>query len=168
MVDLLVPPSSFANCTITPLIGGEFYNELVKLIDESSQSIYSIQYQWKWNVHERHSKVQRLGAAIIRAKARKCEVSVLLNTESPRRNLSVINRVTGDQLAREGVQVRLLRTNALLHTKLWIFDHKICLVGSHNISSRALSANEEVSVKIESKEVAGVMYAYFNTLWQSR
>jgi len=156
------------DCSLFPLIGGYFYDELIKSIDEARLNIYSIQYQWKWNIHERHSKVQCLGAAIIRAQKRNVAVSVILNNESPKRNISKINRVSGDALAREGVQVRMLRTVSLLHTKLWIIDAKYCFIGSHNISGRSLNVNEEVSVKIDSETLAKFMLRYFNNLWESR
>lgn len=151
-----------------PLTGAYFYDELVTDIDQARLDIYAIQYQWKWNSHERHSRVQRLGSAILRAKKRGVGVSVLLNNESPGRNLSKINRITNDQLSRGGCAVRMLRTAGLLHTKLWVIDGKVSFIGSHNISSRALGVNEEVSVKIESEKMAGYLLTYFKTLWESR
>lgn len=151
-----------------PLTGAYFYDELVTDIDQARLDIYAIQYQWKWSSHERHSRVQRLGSAILRAKKRGVGVSVLLNNESPGRNLSKINRITNDQLSRGGCAVRMLRTAGLLHTKLWVIDGKVSFIGSHNISSRALGVNEEVSVKIESEKMAGYLLTYFKTLWESR
>jgi phosphatidylserine/phosphatidylglycerophosphate/cardiolipin synthase-like enzyme len=151
-----------------PLTGAYFYDELVTDIDQAKLDIYAIQYQWKWSSHERHSRVQRLGSAILRAKKRGVGVSVLLNNESPGRNLSKINRITNDQLSRGGCAVRMLRTAGLLHTKLWVIDGKVSFIGSHNISSRALGVNEEVSVKIESEKMAGYLLTYFKTLWESR
>ncbi len=151
-----------------PLLNSYFCDELIKSIDLAKQTILSIQYQWKWNIHERHSKVQRLGASIIRAKNRNVKVKIILNTESPLRNLSKINSVTNDQLTRAGCEVRLIRTVSILHTKLWIFDTSETFIGSHNVSSRSLSSNEEVSVKIESREFALYMSRYFDNLWSSR
>ena len=151
-----------------PLTGAYFYDELVADIEAAKLNIYAIQYQWKWSSHERHSRVQRLGNAIIRARGRGVGVNVLLNNESPSRNLAKINRITNDQLSRGGCAVRMLRTAGLLHTKLWVIDGKLSFIGSHNISSRALGVNEEVSVKIESEKMAGFLLNYFNNLWGSR
>jgi len=96
------------------------------------------------------------------------EVCAILNQESPRRNLAKINSITGDQLARAGCEVKLLRTASLLHTKLWIIDGLFTFVGSHNISTRSLAVNEETSVKINSKDYALFMLTYFDNLWGSR
>jgi len=168
MEEVIFPMPQKMEGAVYPLIGAYFYDELVKDIEACTNTIYAVQYQWKWTSHERHSRVQRLGACIIRSKRRGVDVHVLLNNESPKANLSKINRITADQLEREGVHTRLLRVAGLLHTKLWIFDSRVVYVGSHNISSRALGVNEEVSVKIESTEVAKYMQTYFDNLWGSR
>ena len=168
MNEAIYPMPIRCDAVCLPLTGAYFYDELMTDIDQARLNIYAIQYQWKWSSHERNSRVQRLGSAIIRAKKRGVEVGVLLNNESPQRNLSKINRVTSDQLARAGCAVRMLRTTGLLHTKLWVIDGKVSFIGSHNISSRSLGVNEEVSVKIESENMAGYLLNYFNSLWGSR
>lgn len=165
MDELIYPMPIKSEGAVYPLTGGYFYDELIKSIDNAQSSIFSIQYLWKWNIHERNSKVQRLGACIIRAIKRNVAVNVLLNTESPRANLTKVNSFTADQLIRNGAQVKLLRTSGLLHTKLWIVDSRDVYVGSHNISCRSLGVNEEVSVKIESESLAKFMRIYFDTLW---
>lgn len=165
MVDLDTAALTSLPASVTPLVCGFFYDDLIKSIDESRLFICSIQYQWKWNVHERHSKVQQLGAAIARARQRNVSVFVILNQESPKRHLTVINRVSGDMLARLGCQVKHYRPGALLHTKLWVIDGRLVFIGSHNISTRSLTANEETSVKVDSVEVARVFKSYFDRLW---
>lgn len=151
-----------------PLLGSYFYDELIKSIESSRESINAIQYQWKWNIHQRNSRVQCLGAAIIKAQSRGVKVSVILNQESPRRNLAKINAITADQLIRSGCDVKMLRTSSLLHTKLWLIDNAICFLGSHNISTRSLAVNEETSVKIDSIPFSMFMARYFENLWRSR
>jgi len=168
MTVLNYPASSLMNAEVMPLLGSYFFNELISMVRVSKVFVYAVQYQWKWNVHERFSKVQMLGSEIIKAQARGVDVRVILNQESPNRNLSKINGVTCDALARSGCSVRLLRTPSLLHTKLWIIDGVCSFVGSHNISGRSLSVNEEFSVKVMSKRFALFSKQYFETLWSSR
>lgn len=168
MEKLPYPLCSPKNGTIKPLPGSYFYDDLIEAIENSKNSIKIVQYQWKWNVHERHGKVQRLGASILRANKRGVAISVILNTESPNSHLTKINRVTHDALCREGIQVRNRNPSGLLHTKLWIIDSNIVYVGSHNISVRSLSINEEMTVKIESPEIAEYMNIYFNLLWSEK
>jgi len=159
-------PSEF-DCKVYPLIGGYYFDELIKSIDEAKTSIFVIQYQWKWTSHQQNSKVQKLGAGIYNAKNRGVNVSVILNRESPIRSLTKINRVTSENLIKFGCDVRMIKTVSILHTKMWVIDGQYIFIGSHNISGRALSINEEVSVKIESKLMAKYMLIYFNNLWQS-
>lgn len=168
MEDNIFPMPLFFDVKIQPLIGAYFYNELIKSIDEAKLHIKSVQYQWKWNVHQRHSKVQQLGNAIERAQKRHIDINVVLNQESPLRNISKINMVTNNQLSNIGCNVKLLRTPSLLHTKLWIIDGQYTFIGSHNISGRSLTVNEEVSVKITSVQFAVFMTRYFINLWEAR
>jgi hypothetical protein len=155
-------------CDVTPLIGGYFYDELLKSIDDSKISIYCVQYQWKWNVHDRHSRVQRLGNSIIRAVNRNVDVNVILNLENPKANITRINQVSCNALVRGGVKAKLLKVSGLVHTKLWVLDTRFVFVGSHNISGRSLGINEEVSVKIDSVDMAKFMKEYFAVLWNIR
>ncbi len=167
MEDLPYPVPSPFNAVVYPLLGSYFYDELLKEVDSSKLFIYTIQYQWKWNIHERFSKVQQLGLAVIKAKSRNVDIKVILNQENPMRNLTKINSVTGDALARAGCSVKPLRAAGLLHTKLWIIDGVTVFIGSHNISGRSLSVNEEASVKIVDNNFARFMIRYFNTLWET-
>jgi phosphatidylserine/phosphatidylglycerophosphate/cardiolipin synthase-like enzyme len=151
---------------IVPLPCGLFYDELIACIDASRIKILTCQYQWKWNIHQRHSHVQRLGAAIERARARNVKVRVVLHQEAPGRHLTTINRVSGDQLARMGCLVNHFSTSTLLHAKLWSIDGRLSFVGSHNISTRSLTQNEEFSVKIVSVDFAREIEKYIDLLWR--
>ena len=165
MVDSVISPTVSFQAGVTPLSGGFFYDELIKSIENARLFILVAQYQWKWNIHQRHSHVQRLGAAIERARSRNVAVNVILHQESPSRHLSKINRVTGDQLARMGCQVKMYSPSVLLHAKIWVIDGRYSFIGSHNISTRSLCFNEEFSVKIDSVPVAKFVKDYFYTLW---
>jgi phosphatidylserine/phosphatidylglycerophosphate/cardiolipin synthase-like enzyme len=165
MTDVFLDDLKPVKGVITPLIGGVFHRELIKAIDESKLWVRVVQYQWKWNIHQRHSLVQRLGAAILRAQKRGVAVSVILNQEAPNHHLTRINRVAGDNLARAGCQVKFYPPSVLVHTKLWIIDGRVVFLGSHNISTRSLSVNEETSVKIKSIPIARAFKSYFDTLW---
>lgn len=149
---------------ITPLPCGLFYDELINCIDNSRLKILTCQYQWKWNIHQRHSHVQRLGAAIERARARGVAVSVVLHREAPDRHLTKINRIAGDQLARMGCDVHHFSSSILLHAKLWTIDGRVSFVGSHNISTRSLTQNEEFSVKIVGVDFAREIEQYIGLL----
>lgn len=165
MIPIDNAPLSLINCDITPLISNNLFPSLIDCIDKARINIYAIQYQWKWNIHERHSKIQQLGDCIARARRRNVAVSVILNQGSPSQHLAVINKVTGDRLSDLGCSVRLRHCAGLIHTKLWIIDNEFTFIGSHNVSTRSLTVNEEVTVKISSKEIACIMKEYFARLW---
>jgi len=166
MNEAVFPMSLPIRAEVTPLTGSFFYNELIKAIDESKLWIKVVQYQWKWNIHQRHSLVQRLGEAVLNAQKRGVLVSVILDQEAPNHHLTRINRVAGDHLARGGCQVKMYPSSVLVHTKLWVIDGRVVFIGSHNISTRSLSVNEETSVLIKSVPIACYFKEYFEVLWR--
>ncbi len=63
-----------------------------------------------------------------------------------------------------GWYVRMHRGPRLLHEKTLVIDDRRCVVGSHNLSVSSIARNHEVSLLIESPELAAELRA----LWWSR
>lgn len=166
MNDFLSSLPTILQADVIPLLGSFFYDELVKTIDESKLWIKTLQYQWKWNIHQRHSRVQRLGGAIARARNRGVVISAILNRESPSHHLTRINQFACNRLAQLGCEVKMMPASVMLHTKLWVIDGRFSFVGSHNLSGRSLGSNEEATVKIESVVLARYFKDYFERLWR--
>lgn len=152
--------------SVTPLPGKTFLPEATDLVKNCQESLEVILYQWRWLVHQRHSKLQHLNNEVLMASRRKVKVRVLLNKEHAKHHLTSINGLTMRYLREAGCEVKFGPSVPSTHAKMWIFDRKITIVGSHNLSKRAVFNNDEASVIIKSGPVAMEFRRYFELLWR--
>jgi len=153
------------NAIVTPLPGRAFIGTITDCVRAARTTIDIIQFEWKWYHHDHDSTIQQLSYEVLQAARRKVAVRVLLNKEHPRHPLNSVNNNTILRLQEAGVSAKFGPSSPITHAKLWIIDKEITVLGSHNMSRRAVTVNDEASVKIVSREVAVEFTRYFETLW---
>ena len=107
--------------------------------------------------------VRRLTTALVRAAARGVSTRVLLGVPAERR-LATLNSITAAYLAERGIQVKVAYGTPL-HVKLTIVDDRFGLVGSHNLTPRALSSAKELTVALWSSQTCETLSSHFDALW---
>jgi phosphatidylserine/phosphatidylglycerophosphate/cardiolipin synthase-like enzyme len=70
-----------------------------------------------------------------------------------------------ERLLEAGWFVRLHRGPRLLHEKTLVIDERLCMVGSHNLSVSSIARNHEISLLIDSPELAGQLRAIWWSRW---
>jgi len=106
----------------------------------------------------------------VRARKRGVQVTVLLERPSGKHSSSggdslyTDNRRTADLLAKGGVKVYFDSPSITTHTKVAVIDGHLVFIGSHNLSQSALRYNNELSVMLDSPELASEVKAYIDTL----
>ena len=147
------------------LIGGEFLGAVVREIRGASVSVWVCMYEWCWYEGQRTGTVQDINRELcIRSKA-KADVRVLLHSEAMGRHIYKINRKCAGHLERHGVKVKWGNTGRTNHAKVWIFDGTRAIIGSHNISTRAVKSNVEVSAITTDVEAVGRLVEWYGELW---
>ena len=150
---------------VTPLPGQAF---IIKLLDSVKQAKYSldvIQYQWNFYPGKPNSQIQALNRAILARAGSGIKVRVLLNKEGHGSHLTAINLKAAQYLSEAGIRVKFARSFPTTHAKLWVFDDDAVILGSHNLSSRSVTVNNEASALIKSRPVAREFKRYFDVLW---
>lgn len=147
------------------LIGSEFLPVIVKQIETAAESIWVVMFEWSWYPGQRTGTVQDLNRAIAIRGRDGLEVKVLLHNESIGRHLHKINRKTASHLTQNKVQVKWGNTGIPLHAKVWIFDQARVVIGSHNISARAVRTNVECSVLFQDDAECVKVVQWFEGLW---
>ena len=150
---------------VTPLPGQTFIISLVEAISQVKYSLDVIQYQWNFYAGQPQSNIQTLNRAVIAQAQAGKKVRVMLNKEGRGQHLMAINMKAAQYLGQAGVVVKFGRTFPITHAKLWIFDDDAVILGSHNLSSRSVTVNNEVSALIKSRAVTMEYKRYFNALW---
>ena len=138
----------------TTIIGKEFADKIIPLIEQAKKSIDIIVYDWKWYPDQVGSAIQRFNNAIINAAKKGKQVRVI--TTSP-----YIDNI----LSELDIKTKKWSSRKTLHTKLTLIDNKIAILGSHNYTMNAFTINYEVSVIIQDEATVKRLNQYFNNLW---
>ena len=147
-------------------IGKEFLKLAVQNVRDAKSYILVMMYEWAWYEGQRSGTIQDLNRELCIASKRGVKVRVILHNESKGRHLGKINRKTAGRLQRNGCQVLLQPMQRALHAKVWIFDGKVAMVGSHNISERAVNRNIEVGCEIRDTVNIAKLLDLFEEIWE--
>ena len=138
------------------IIGKQFPDKVIPLIENAKQSIKIVVFDWRWYPNDPANPVQLFNQAIIRAVRRGVRVEAVANA------LDII-----EVLKENGVLAKKLTTPNLVHCKLMIIDDKIAIIGSHNYTQSAFTMNYEVSAMIESESGLDNFIQYFSNLFNN-
>ena len=154
---------SFATRT-TLLRNHEYAEALLQGIGNARASIACSFYLFK-TTDTRGNLPRRIAEELVRARKRGVEVTVILEKGSDARdNLNADNRRTAALLGRGGVKVFFDSPRVTTHSKVVVIDSRYLYLGSHNLTQSALRHNNELSVLIDSPELAAEVLAYLERL----
>lgn len=107
----------------------------------------------------------KIVAELIAAKKRGVDVSIELEQDTVGKGtVYEQNRRAAQLLADAGITVRFDAPKTVTHVKALVIDRRYVFIGSHNLTQSALKYNNELSVMIDSPELAGEVAAYLNGL----
>jgi len=150
---------------VTPLPGQSYIDELEKACSLGTHSIDIMQYQWNFYEHKVDFRLQAFNRLIV-AKARAgIKIRILLNKEGVSNKTAYVNVKTADVYKEAGADVRYARSFPTTHGKLFLVDDDVVILGSHNLSNRSVTVNNETSVLIKGRAVALEYKRYFNSIW---
>jgi phosphatidylserine/phosphatidylglycerophosphate/cardiolipin synthase-like enzyme len=147
------------------LLGSSFLPELHKLLVSAERSIWVALFEWTWYEGQHAGSAQDISRAVAIKAKEGLDVRVLLHNEAMGRHLHKVNHKTAGHLRTAGAVVKFGSTGAPLHAKVWLVDSRVAVVGSHNLSVRAVRTNVEVSVVSSESEVVDVLVGWFEELW---
>jgi phosphatidylserine/phosphatidylglycerophosphate/cardiolipin synthase-like enzyme len=137
---------------------------IIPLIEKATISIDILAYNWSFKEWERGNAITGFTQAIMKAKKRGVIVRAVLNAESRTHYITRTNSRTIQKISSVGVQAKLTPTQPITHSKLIIIDHQLSVLGSHNLTARSVTSNDETSVIIDSTETAAIFTNYFNQI----
>ncbi len=139
------------------LFGSEYYQELKRLFSVAEKSVLVVSFLFRERSHFGKDIIELLRSLVVRG----VQVYYVLNSQLAA-NTSV-RQV--DNLVRRfnslGIHAFKWHTSAVCHAKVVVVDQRYCLIGSHNISDRAITRNIEISVSFENEREAQRIFDYF-------
>lgn len=156
----------FPNSSITVLVDRDYLPALKDAIDKAKKEITLSFYHFKTK-GSKDSYPDVIMASLIAASQRGVKVLVLLEQgrDSGEGNTRE-NMQTLERLRKMGVIVYLDSPFTTTHTKMAVMDGKHTFIGSHNLTQSGLKYNHEISVLIESPQVAAEARDYIESLIQ--
>lgn len=140
--------SSPAQATLLP--DTAYQGALKERIRGAKRRIICAFYLFK--VTDRRGNVPALLAMeLAKARERGVEVTVILEGDG---SVGRENRAAAGYLTRKGVRVVFPRGRRTVHAKAVVIDGRYVMIGSHNLSHAALTRNRELSVLLDSPELA--------------
>ncbi len=119
--------------------------KFISLINSANDSIYVENYYFT---------NERIAFSLVAAKNRGVKVYVLIEDNEG------VDKIY-NLLRENGIDVKIDKRNITIHSKFMVIDKKIAIIGSHNLTKYAMERNREVSIVIESEEIAKKLIEIF-------
>jgi phosphatidylserine/phosphatidylglycerophosphate/cardiolipin synthase-like enzyme len=159
-----VVPAERQPCGATLLKNRDYGEALFTGIREARSSIIVSCYLFKITNFP-DNLPRRIAEELIRARQRGVDVTVILERSRDKDDfLNKENSSTANFLSRGGVEVRFDSLRKTSHAKVVVIDARHVFLGSHNLTHSALSRNNELSVRIDSPEMAREISSYLGQL----
>jgi phosphatidylserine/phosphatidylglycerophosphate/cardiolipin synthase-like enzyme len=136
---------------------------LVQDINNAKKSIDIAIYMFKTN-DKRRNDTELIKSALIMASRRGVKVYSAMESAKAKDFVTKANKDTGEELAAEGATVIYDSPKTRMHAKSVVIDGRIVYIGSHNYTHSALNYNRELTVRIESEEIAKQTIEYIKSI----
>ena len=141
-----------------------YLDSLLDKINKSQSGILVSMYIFK-TTGKKTSAANKVKDALIKAAKRGIKVKVILELEGGKSStLNKENRITADKLKKDGVSVYFDSPRRRTHVKAIVIDDRYTFIGSHNLTASALQYNKELSLMIDSVEVAKKTAGYIEDM----
>lgn len=137
------------------ILDREFYPYILKELRKKPRTIEIINYAWRFYPNEPGINIQILTNEIVKNAKRGCAIRVICNEESTRSRMRAYQ-----------IPCKKIPSNKLMHTKAILFNQQELIIGSHNLTKRAMNENYEMSISTNETENILQFMKYFNTMWE--
>jgi phosphatidylserine/phosphatidylglycerophosphate/cardiolipin synthase-like enzyme len=141
---------------------GEYFATLLQAIKGAEKEIEMAFFLFKTNGY-RNNYPDILLHHLTKAAQRGVRIRVLLERGN---NIDTSNGETALRLREGGIDVSFDTPDITTHTKVIVIDGRYTFLGSHNLTASALKYNHELSLLIDSPELAMEALHYIDTLYR--
>jgi phosphatidylserine/phosphatidylglycerophosphate/cardiolipin synthase-like enzyme len=138
---------------IVLLANEDYYPFLKQHFREAHKRILGTVYFFKLTSHHENEPTELLHE-LIAASKRNVNVDLVVEISSDNKEATDANLEAANMLKNSGVKIRLDLARVTTHSKVFVIDDRYCFVGSHNLTHAALAMNQELSLYVDSPELA--------------
>ena len=116
-----------------------------------------------------YSSVPDIEKALVRAKNRGVKIRLVYDVDANGGNIYENTRYLTEMLTNNMSDLHSIEADKIMHNKFYIFDNKILITGSANLSHTDMSGfNTNAVVKINSKEIANIYKQEFEQMYNGK
>ena len=154
-----------ADASIDILRNQELRQALMRLIPAAVTRIYATQFSATPIAPTTPAPYRTLVLTMVMAARRGLDCRIILAPPSPKNPQGAASQAFARDLAASGWRIAWAPFGHLLHSKAWIIDSDISIVGSHNLTAAAMMSNAEQSIIARSRSFATTMANNFALDW---
>jgi len=140
---------------------------ILGLIRSSGSSIDILSYIVNCNLYKKSDKANLIYLELKKFWAPEKPVRVILDYPKVHKPNYHPNKFFTRRFKESGFDVRYLHSGTTQHAKLLIFDNKIAVAGSHNLTSRSVVSMYDLSFLIDDPVVVTSLICYYKSIWES-
>jgi len=158
---------STTECRALVLPNKDYYPYLKRYFQNAQSSIVGTVYLVKTADYPDNEPADLL-RELIAASKRNVRVDLVLERTHEMKDISESNEDAARTLEKAGVHIRFDSLDMATHAKTFVIDGRYCFVGSHNLTHAAMTRNAELSVFIDSPEIARKVTAFIREIPSSK
>lgn len=136
------------------ILNNEYAQKTIEIIRQAKSEILICAYAWRWYEKEPETDIQKINVEIVRAKRRGVRIRAIVD------NSKILQLIK-----KQGVDCRYIGNERMLHAKAICIDEKTLIIGSHNLTKRAIQENIEMSIQTYELEPILQFKTYFEKIW---
>ena len=149
---------------VTMLSDHKYYDALISGIRKARKDVTGCFFLFKAS-ESRGNLPMTIVNELIAARRRGVSVSIALEQDAGGKGtVYEQNRKAATLMAEAGIKVRFDAPKTTTHVKAMAIDSRYVYIGSHNLTQSALKYNKELSVMIDSPELAAEVAGYLDNL----
>jgi phosphatidylserine/phosphatidylglycerophosphate/cardiolipin synthase-like enzyme len=160
---IALPQAPTQKDQVVLLANKDYYPVLKEYFHNAQKSIHGTIFLFK-TASFRDNEPADLMRELIAARKRNVNVDLVIELSSETKEYSEANRRAAETLAKAGCTIRQDLDSITTHSKVFVVDGRYCFVGSHNFTHAAMAMNEELSLFVDSPELATQIEKYIEQI----
>lgn len=148
-----LPSAKEPNQNIVLLANEDYYPFLKQHLHDAHKRILGTVYFFKLTSH-RDNEPTELLHELVAASKRNVDVDLVIEVSDDNKEATDANLEAATTLRNSGAKIRFDLARVTTHSKVFVIDDRYCFVGSHNLTHAALAMNQELSLYVDSPELA--------------
>jgi len=148
----MVNGKPFVNIEV--LVDHEYITKATEIISQAKSEILLSTFKIQSGTNKRTQILREMVDLLVEKLRQGVRVLLLMNWKENRKGVPKTNEPVANLLRAAGADVRYLKQGRCCHAKILLVDNSKLILGSHNWSAASLQENFEMSLFIESAELA--------------